>query len=330
MNEFRKDISSGDWVIIAPGRAARPRFLDEKKPPRKPSPRATCPFEDLERSGNGPAILSYPSEKRWRAVLVPNKYPALIHAKGCAVSFKHGIYDAKTGVGRHELLVTRDHNRNFAELSSEDAFQVLHMIQNRYRMAKADPCSVYGAAFWNWGPGAGASIWHPHYQILILPIIPPHVTHSLHGAKAYFEKHHRCVRCDVIKMEKKERVRVIEENQHAIAYAPYASKTPFEIRIIPKKHFPHFTVTPPMVLRAVATLTQSVLRRVKHYVNDPDYNVFIHEAPFDHGRYRYHHWHLEIVPKISTFAGFELSTGIDINIVDPESAATILRGKHSK
>ena len=330
MNEFRKDIASDDWVIIAPGRAARPRFLEEKKSPRKPSPRSTCPFEDLERSGNGPAILTYPDPKRWRMVLVPNKYPALVHAKGCSVPFRHGIYEAKTGVGKHELLITRDHEKNFPALPAEDAYQVLHMIQNRYRMAKADPCSVYGAAFWNWGPGAGASIWHPHYQILILPIVPPHVMHSLRGAKAYFERHHRCVRCDVIKMEKKEGTRVVEENEHAIAITPYASKIPFEVRILPKKHFPKFLDTPPAVMRSIALITQSVLRRVKRYVNDPDHNVFIHEAPFDHDKYAYHHWHLEILPKVSTFAGFELSTGIEINIIAPESAASILRGKHPK
>ncbi len=328
MNEFRKDISSGDWVIIAPGRAARPRFLEEKRPPRKPSPRATCPFEDMASSGNGPAILAYPHEKKWRVILIPNKYPALMHAKGCAVPFAHGIYEAKTGVGRHELVITRDHDKNFAELGPEDAYQVLHMMQNRFRMAKVDPCSAYGAAFFNWGPNAGASIWHPHYQMLILPIVPPHVEHSLRGAKAYFEKHRRCVRCDIIATEKREGARVVEENASAIAITPYASKTPFEIRILPKKHFPYFMDTPPAVLRGVAGLLQSVLRRVKRYMNDPDYNVFIHEAPFrrDH-HYRYHHWHIEVIPKVSTFAGFEFSTGIDINVVDPDAAAAILRGK---
>jgi UDPglucose--hexose-1-phosphate uridylyltransferase len=330
MNEFRQEISSGDWVILAPGRAARPHFLDEKKPKREPSPKDTCPFEDLEKSGNHPAILSYPEKGAWRIALIPNKYPALEHAAGCAVSFVQGIYHGKTGVGKHELVITRDHNRNFAELDKAEAFEVLKMIQNRYRTAAEDPCGIYAAAFFNWGAMAGASLWHPHYQILILPIIPPHVMHSLRGSEAYFKKHHRCVRCDIIREEKKEKKRVVEENEHAIAITPYASKTPFEVRILPKKHFPHFWKTPPAVTRSVALLLQSVMRRVKQHANDPDLNFFIHEAPFGRTQYEHHHWHIEVVPKISTFAGFELSTGIEINVVDPDFAAAVLRGEKKK
>jgi len=330
MSEFRQDISSGDWIILAAARAARPHFLDEKKKPRKPTPKSKCPFEDLARSGNKTPILAYPNEKHWRTVLIPNKYPALSHGAACAVSFRHGIYHAKTGVGSHELVITRDHNKTFADLAPDAAAEVFRMFQARHGMAAKERCNAYASSFFNWGPTAGASIWHPHYQVLILPIVPPHVAHSLRGSEAYFKKHHRCVRCDIIRAEKKEKARVVEENKFAIALTPYASKIPFEIRILPKTHHPHLSKTPFPVIRGTALLLQSVLRRVKKYANDPDFNVFIHDAPVDNDKYPHHHWHVEVTPKISIPAGFELSTGININVVDPDVAAAILRGEKVK
>jgi UDPglucose--hexose-1-phosphate uridylyltransferase len=347
MSELRKEPLSGDWIILAPGRNARPRFLDQKKPARKPLPKSTCPFEHLEKSDQWPPILSYPNQKHWKLIVVPNKYPALQEDRHiCAVSLRHGIYETKSGVGTHDLLISRDHNKNFADLSPALAIELLKMLQERHRMMAKDPCSAYVSSFFNWGPGAGASVWHPHYQTLTLPIVPPQVARSLRGAEEYFARNRRCLRCDIIRLEQKEKVRIIEENAHAIAIAPYASRSPFEVSILPKKHFSHFGTTPVAVTRAIAPMLQSVMRRMKKYLNDPDLNFFIHGAPLrvtsDKGQVTLlrrgyggqakklqesHHWHIEIVPKISVKAGFEFSTGIDINIVDPDRATEILRGK---
>ncbi len=339
MSELRQNLISKDWVLIAPGRSARPKFLDEKKKPRKASPKKNCPFEDPKKSGNWPPILSYPvkgrgprgtlrpNDKNWQVVLLQNKYPALTHEKGCAVDFKRGPYSLKSGVGQADLVITRDHNKNFADLSPAMALRVFQMIQERHRMMRNDKCNVYVSSFANWGPAAGASIYHPHYQILTLPIIPPHIARSLRAEEAYFKKHKACARCLIIKNELKEGARVVEENAHAVAVTPFASKQPFEIRILPKKHLPYFGKTSVVDLGGMAVLLQSVLQRMKKYLNDPDFNFFIHGAPFDHGRYGFHHWHIEVFPKISIEAGFELSTGIDINVVEPEKAASILRGE---
>jgi UDPglucose--hexose-1-phosphate uridylyltransferase len=327
MSELRKEPLSGDWVILAPGRYSRPGFLSKKKKARVPSPKRDCPFEHLETSEQWPPILSYPNVRHWKLVVVPNKYPALQHGNLCAISMCHGIYETKSGVGTHDLLISRDHNKNFAELSPALAVELLKMLQKRHRMMAEDPCSEYVSSFFNWGPTAGGTEWHPHYQTLTLPIIPPQVARSLRGAEEYFGKHRRCVRCDIIKTERKERVRVIEENAHAIAIAPYASRSPFEVSILPKDHYSHFGSTPAPTIRDIASMLQSVMRRVKKYLNDPDLNFFIHGAPLGKKEYPYHHWHIEVVPKISTKAGFEFSTGIDINIVDPNDAAKILRGR---
>jgi UDPglucose--hexose-1-phosphate uridylyltransferase len=326
MSELRKDPLSGDWIILAPGRAKRPQGLEQNKMPRKPAPLATCPFEDLEQSHNVP-IVAYPSAKKWRIAVIPNKYPALTHEHNRAVPFRHGLYEAKTGVGDHELVITRDHSRFFTDLASAEAAKVLELFQERYRAVAAEGCSAYALAFLNYGPSVGASIWHPHYQFLSVPFIPPHAVESLRGARAYFKKHHRCVRCDIIKEERREKKRIIDENAHAIAFAPYVSKRPFEVSIVPKKHFPQFEKTPAAVIRGVAAIAQSVLRRMKKNAGDPDLNFFIHSAPIDGKKYDYHHWHMEIFPNFSRLGGFEFGTSLYINVVDPDEAAAVLRGE---
>jgi UDPglucose--hexose-1-phosphate uridylyltransferase len=327
MSELRQDLTSGDWVLLAPARAARPKFLDAKKKPRKPTPKNACPFEDLKKSGNWPPTFVYPNEKKWEIAVIPNKYPAIERGPVCSMPFRHGIYHARTAVGTHSLLVTRDHNKHFIDLAPASAKKVFDVLQALHGVAAKDKCAAYVSSFYNYGPAAGASLWHPHYQILTLPIIPPHAAHSLHGANDYFKKYGRCVRCDIIKIERKKKVRVIAESAHAIAIAPYASKRPFEVSILPKKHWPSFRETSSAALRDIALTLQSAMRSVKKNLNDPDLNFFVHDTPLDHKDYRHHHWHIEVMPRVSVDAGFEFSTGIEINIVDPDHAAAILRGK---
>lgn len=327
MSELRQDIISGDWVLLAPGRAARPKFLDEKKKVRKPSPKSTCPFEDLEKSGNWPPIMSYPNIKDWSIVVIPNKYPAVTRGTECSVPFTEGIYNGRTGVGTHSLLITREHNKHFIDLSKAEATRLFETLQEYHVRMAEDACATYIASFYNWGPTAGASIWHPHYQIITLPIIPPHAAHSIKGAKDYFEKNKRCVRCDIMKVERRKKVRVVAENDHALAIVPYASKKPFEVTILPKKHWVSFRETSKEATRDVALLLQSVMQSMKKNLNDPDLNFFLHDTPLDHKNYGYHHWHIEVIPKVSIDAGFEISTGIKINIVDPDAGAAILKGK---
>jgi len=330
MSELRQDLTSGDWVLIAPGRAARPKFLDEKKKPRTPSPKSACPFEDLKKSGNWPPVLVPPDEAHWDIAVINNKYPAVQRGTVCSVPFRQGIYHARTAVGTHHLLITRDHNRHFVDLAPAEAGKVFEVLQALHRMAAADKCAAYVSSFYNYGPEAGASVWHPHYQILTLPIIPPHNVHSLRGANDYFKKFGRCVRCDIIKVERRKKVRVIAENEHAIALAPYASKRPFEVNVLPKKHWPSFRETSPTAVRGVALVLQSAMRSMKKNVNDPDLNFFMHDTPLDHKDYRHHHWHIEVIPHTSFDAGFEFSTQIEINVVDPDQAAAILRGKKTR
>lgn len=324
MSEFRQDPASGGWAIIAPGREGRPINL-ERKEKRKPTPKSKCPFEDLEKSGNWPVLSAYPNGKNWQVVLFPNKYPALAHGSICSVPMHHGMYTARTGIGFHDLIVTRDHNKQFVDLDTATAIRVMELYQSECARGAKDPCVAYVVPFYNFGRDAGASIWHPHYQILATPVVPAHVANALVFERNYSKKNRRCVRCDVIKAERKEGKRVVFENKHAIALTPYASKLAYEVQILPKTHIPYFYKTPAPVLRDITLLTQKVIKNMNRSLGGPDFNLFVHEAPVDGKEYGYHHWHVELFPRTSVLAGFEFSTGTYINTVDPDTAAARLK-----
>lgn len=328
MSEFRQDPVSGDWIIMAPERAERPHdFLPKRKRPA-PTSKNKCPFENLEKSGNWPPLIIELDKKGkdWKVVIIPNKYPALVHNNACATLFHRGPYKFLEGIGHHDVLITRDHEKNIAHLTLKDGLLVFEILQRRYLDIAADKCLVYAVTFMNWGESAGASLRHPHFQILSLPIIPPDIGHSLRGSKNYFRNNRRCVHCDMINYEIKTGVRVIMKNKYAIAIAPFVSREPFEIRIYPRAHRSYFEKTPKNELKAIVDILQKTLLKIEKRLNDPDLNFFIHTAPLKRqASYGHYHWHIEILPKIDTAAGFELGTGVEINAIDPDKAATILR-----
>jgi len=328
MSDLRKDIVSGEWIIMAPERAARPHLIVPDRKPRKFPALGKCPFEEtnLRATNQWPPIANFPSEKRWKVVIIPNKFPAVMHYQACSDVYQEGIYSVMGGIGHHDLVITRDHRKPFGELSFDDAFHVLRVFQKRYAVMAKDRCLLYATAFFNWGANAGASVAHPHYQILTLPIVPPDVAQSLQGSARYAKTHHRCVHCDMIRFEAKEKKRVIHEDSRSIALAPFTSFEPFEIRIFPKRHVPFFDRTPRETIASVARTLQYVLRKIKKNLNDVDLNFFVHSAPLrERTRYGHYHWHIEVRPKMTMPAGFELSTGVQINIIDPDKAAAILR-----
>lgn len=325
-SELRQDLVSKDWIVIAPGRAKRPDQYAERKERRVRAPKSSCPFEDPQKSGNKKPVLIYRNKHGWELQIIENKYPALQHARVCAMAGHRGSFLTMSGVGHHDVLVTRDHDATFPRLSRRQSLQVFQAFRDRYLMLTGDECMVYLSIFHNWGPQAGATVYHPHYQLIALPIVPPDVWHSLLGSMEYFASHQKCVHCVMLEWEKKEGKRVIYENKGAMVIAPFVSRRPFEMRIFPKKHLPYFENTIDADLEGVVDALREALRRVEKNLGDPDYNFFIHTAPLKNKvDYEPYHWHIEIFPKVSTPAGFELGTGIDINVIDPDLAAKVLR-----
>jgi len=341
-SELRQDIVSGDWIVISPKRAKKHlQNLGQEK--RIKAPIKDCPFENPQKNGNGEPILIYPpaadsQRSKWEVMVVQNKYPVLSHLPAlvrkakqagknvCAKKIKKGPYLTIEGIGYHDLVISRNHYKNFAHLDKKTANLVFHAFRDRYLMLIKDRCLAYISIFHNWGSKAGATIYHPHYQMMALPVVPPDVEHSLSGSINYFKKFKKCVHCEMIEYERKEKKRIIYENQGAVVFTPFVSREPFELRVFPKKHLPYFEDIPDEDLKWVVEALQQALIKIEKRLKDPDYNFFIHTAPIlEKNKYKNYHWHIEIQPKISISAGFELGTGIEITVVDPDEAAKILK-----
>jgi UDPglucose--hexose-1-phosphate uridylyltransferase len=336
MSNLIQDPVSGDWIIMAPERAKRlEKVISFKK--RVYDPIKKCPFENLSQTGNWPAISAYfknkiingknlTNDKDWDVVLIPNKYPALAHkGKICSVSFKQGPFNLKTGVGTHDLIVFKDHFKHLADISFDSFYSAFLLLQKRFKELANDKCHIYTSIFCNFGKKAGASLSHPHFQVLTLPIIPPDIFNSLNGSQNFFKKNKKCIHCEMLKFDLKEKKRVILKNKNAVAITPFVSRSPFEVRIFPLKHQSSFEKTNLNVLKDTIKILHLTLKKIKIKLKDPDLNFFIHTSPYKDSKYNFYHWHIEILPKISIPGGFEISTGIEINVFDPYEAAKILK-----
>lgn len=328
ISELRQDIVSGDWILIAPARQARPEFFAKKgKPAEYILPKSKCPFENPQKSGNAPPVLVYQNKtgKDWFLQIIPNKYPAVGPGK-CGIIKRDGIYRAQAGTGSHEIVILRDHDKHLAQYKKEDIRSLLLGYQDRYRSLSGEECVAYISIFHNYGREAGASVPHPHSQILALPVVPPDVSHSLNGSREYFHKHGKCIHCAMLDSELKEKKRIVFQNKKAVVFAPYASRSNFELRIFPKRHEAFFEKVDKDELLFVAEALQQALLKIDKGLKGPSFNFFLHTAPVVlHQDYQHYHWHIEILPKVSTFGGFELGTGIDIIGIPPEMTAEFFR-----
>jgi len=321
LSELRQDLVSGDWVVIATGRAKRPHEFFKSRPKPFYQSKAGCPFEKIHSD----AISVYSLGKNWWVEVVPNKYPAF--GRGiCSVFHRVGPYQWTEGVGFHEVVITRDHRRSLAEMREEEVELMLRAYQDRYLALKDDACVEYVAIFHNHGRLSGATIAHPHSQIIAIPVIPPDVGRSLRGSAEYFHKHKICVHCFLLRFELKRKERIIYENDYFAVLAPYASRTAFELRVYPKRHSPHFEKITLKERLALADAFRRALAKLFYGLKNPDYNFFLHTAPTaDSREFNHYHWHFEILPKTAIWAGFEIGTGIEISTIAPETAAEFLR-----
>jgi UDPglucose--hexose-1-phosphate uridylyltransferase len=278
-----------------------------------------------------PEIIAFrhPGSQRngpgWWVRVVPNKFPALA-VEGDLNKLGLGMYDWMNGVGAHEVIIeTPEHSRSLALLDARQIEDVLWAYRARYLDLKKDPRLKYILIFRNHGRVAGASLAHPHSQLIATPMVPGDVAAEMAGAKRYESYRERCVYCDIMRQERDESARLVAENEAFIAFEPYASKYPFETWVMPKRHGPSFAAISAEEQASFAAILGETLRRVHVTLDDPPYNFTIHTAPCDSDERSDYHWHLEIFPRLTITAGFEMGTGIYINVTPPEIAARYLR-----
>jgi len=318
ISELRQDPVFGDWVLLAPIRGKRHEFRGRIK---VKLPKNKCPFDNLAKFGNLPPVLVYQNEIKddWFLQIAPNKYPAVGHGE-CSLIFKNGIYKSRPGVGFHEIVILKDHDRYLAQYSFLEIKKILMAYRERY-LSLAKDISI----FHNHGKEAGSTVSHLHSQILALPIVPPDVSHSINGSRRYFHEYKKCIHCEMLRQEAKEKKRIIYENKDAIVIIPFASKVNFEIRIFPKKHSAYFEEMSDSELLSFADAMRFVFSGIYKKLKDPAFNFFIHTAPSGKNHdYNHYHWHMEILPRFGITGSLELGTGLSIISVAPEEAALIL------
>jgi UDPglucose--hexose-1-phosphate uridylyltransferase len=202
---------------------------------------------------------------------------------------------------------------------------VLWAFRERMLDLKRDFRLRYILVFKNHGAAAGATLAHPHSQLIALPIVPDFVRDEIDGARRHYAVKERCVFCDIVHDEIRDGRRLIEENADVVALAPYAPRFAFETWILPKRHGSRFEEAERGEYQSLARLLKSVLRRLDRALETPPYNLIIHTSPFSEDVSDIYHWHLEIMPKLTRVAGFEWGTGFYINPTSPEEAARVLR-----
>jgi UDPglucose--hexose-1-phosphate uridylyltransferase len=326
--ELRKDPVTGRWVIIATDRARRPS--DFSREPVPPPSAHFCPFCYGNEQKTPPEILAYrreggPNQPGWSVRVVPNKFPVL-GIEGDLNRQGDGMFDRMNGIGAHEVIIeTPDHNTNMADMPENQLEEVLHAFRDRMLDLKRDHRFRYIVIFKNFGEAAGASLEHPHSQLIALPVIPKRVKEEVDGAKLYFDFKERCVFCDIIRQEEASGVRLVIETDRFLALEPYAPRFPFETWILPRRHESHFEDAEPAMLQNLAWVLRSTLRKIDRVLEHPAYNFILHSTPVQEADLIYYHWHFEIIPKLTKVAGFEWGTGFYINPTPPEESAKFLR-----
>jgi UDPglucose--hexose-1-phosphate uridylyltransferase len=328
MPELRKDPVVGRWVIISSERAKRPSdFQPEPVTPRA----AICPFCPGHESLTPPEILAgrapdSPSDSvGWSYRVVPNKFPAL-RIEGELEPSGEGLFDRMNGLGAHEVIIeTPNHEASLASLSVDEVADVLLAFRERAVDLKKDPRFEYILLFKNHGEAAGASLEHPHCQLIATPIIPIMVREELTGSADYYRRKERCVWCDIVRQERRARHRIILERDGFVVLAPFAPRFPCETWVLPTQHRAAFEESQVEEMRGLAAVLGDFLRRMNTVLHNPAYNFMLHTAPLNEPSLTYFHWHLEIIPKLTRVAGFEWGSGFFINPVPPEDAAAALR-----
>ena len=335
MSEVRRDIVTDTWVIIDTENDTIPRVpLDEQKL------KTDCPFCEGQENRTPDEIYairtdSQPNSPGWKVRVIPNIKP-ILRVEGELKKIGVGVYDMVSGVGANEVIVeTAQHIRHFFELSQNQIELVLDTYRVRIEDLHRDKRLRYILIFKNHGRLAGAStIDHPHSDLIALPATPIRVKQKLNSAREYFGYKERCLFCDILQQEIEMADRLIFQSERFVVLAPYASRFPFELLILPKHHSFSYKLISESEIKDLAFVFKKILKLMYDVLGEHPYNFVLNDSPNLLPQSNYwktieqdYHWHIEITPRIHRSTGFELGTGFHINSFSPEKAASILR-KH--
>jgi len=316
MSELRRDLISGYSVLIAENRAARPQEF--ARPARRSAD--SCPFCRGQESQTPAAVAAYPHEAdtaAWEVRVVPNKYPAV---ETTAVPGQD-----PSAVGVHEVIIESPHHvDSFSQVSDRQAELTMRAYRDRLLALRRERRLGHVLVFKNARAEGGASLEHTHSQLLATTTVPPVIQLESARAGEHRALHGSCIFC-VLLAEEMAGQRAVVQSQNFTAFCPYASRFPYEMWLLPTEHQTAFEDLPATQLAELGVFLRGLLRRLESCLGTPAYNYWLHNPPLRRSRHDDYHWHIEIAPRLSQLAGYELGTGCFINPVAPEYAADRLR-----
>jgi UDPglucose--hexose-1-phosphate uridylyltransferase len=320
-NQLRLDPLSGRWVVVSTGRAERPAAFMERSEQVQEDTSRPCPFCPGNEEESPPALETYGPSGGWLVRVVPNAYPAFSGDIPFVVTNRGPVFTQATAGGIHEVLVlSPDHAASWSMLTEEQTGLVMAAVRDRIDEHSQLPHLRYSQAIVNSGREAGASIEHPHAQLLGMCFVPREIAEE----RARFVRFAGgCLLCTTMDAEIASGVRVILADEQVVVVCPFWSASPYEMLVIPRHHGPHLHRASTEDLVAVGRAVRTALGNLRECIGDVAYNLVFHSAPYRAGDP--YHWHVHIFPKATTRAGFEMGTGVAINIVAPEHAAEALR-----
>ncbi|HET9077480.1 MAG TPA: HIT domain-containing protein [Acidimicrobiales bacterium] len=323
MSQLRLDPMTGRWVVIAGERAQRPSDFLPRRLPVEDDPLRPCPFCPGQDSNLHPVVERLGPDGKWEVRVVPNLYPAFSGNDPMVVSHLGPVFTQAPASGVHDVIVlSQDHNVSWADLSPEHSALIMDAIRERMLEHSEQPGLRYSQAVVNSGREAGASIEHPHGQLLSMPFIPGEAANELAGFARFSGN---CLLCAVLEAESEAAHRIIYADDRVAILAPFWSGTPYEMLLLPRSHETHLHDATGEDLAAIGRSVQLALSSLRSKLGDVAYNLMFHSAPFR--TKADFHWHVHVVPKISTRGGFEMGSGVLINVVPPERAAEDLRSE---
>jgi UDPglucose--hexose-1-phosphate uridylyltransferase len=324
--EFRRDPTTDEWVIVASERARRPgataRSAGADEAERDPS----CPFCPGNEEQTPPEILRRPPGASWQIRVVPNKYPALVPDLPDEHEASDALHASMPAKGHYEVIVEgpRHHSR-LAPERHETLTEVFLAARERHRQFRSSPGLEYFSLFKNHGPHAGASLTHPHWQLAAAPVVPGYLRRMLEVAERHWNAHGTSVYADVVAAEREAEVRLINEPEGLLVFAPYAPQWSGESWVISERSGASFGEASDAELAAFGTALHDALRRTAAALDDPDCNVVIFSAPLGMESLEHFTWHARIQPRLTVPGGFELASGTAITTMAPEQTAMLLR-----
>lgn len=329
MHEFRQNPATGEWVIIATERSKRPEDFKSKKagnkillPPYDPA----CPFCKGNKAEAEASLYQIDDKEGWQLRVLLNKYAALNDSEN-PERVADGMFLKAGGYGISEVIIeTPHHNSTIATMNIETVEEIIKAYKTRYNEISKDDNITFINIFRNHGSSAGASLVHPHSQIIGSLVTPPHVSDQIYHARQCFNTWGTCIYCDILNEEIKRKERIVLETDHFVAFCPYASRSPFEIRIFPKRHSSVFGNIMNEE-KDLALILKTVLAKLYKLLDHPEYNYVIRSIGTNDGEVQFYHWYLVIIPRITGVAGFEIGTGMYINVTTPEDCAELLRNE---